>query len=72
MAETTATAVSSETVLEVTDLGVDFWVDGTFYPAAIGLNYEVKRGEVMAIVGESGSGKSSSSMALLGLLPPNA
>ena len=72
MAETTATAVSSETVLEVTNLGVDFWVDGTFYPAAIGLNYEVKRGEVMAIVGESGSGKSSSSMALLGLLPPNA
>jgi len=27
---------------------------------------------VLAIVGESGSGKSSSSMALLGLLPPNA
>lgn len=65
----TATA---ETVLEVTGLGVDFWVDGTFYPAAVDLNYEVKRGEVLAIVGESGSGKSSSSMALLGLLPPNA
>lgn len=68
---TTATA-TSETVLEVQDLGVDFWVDGTFYPAAIGLNYAVKRGEVLAIVGESGSGKSSSSMALLGLLPPNS
>jgi peptide/nickel transport system ATP-binding protein len=51
---------------------VDFWVDGTFYPAAIDLNYSVKRGEVLAIVGESGSGKSSSSMALLGLLPANA
>ncbi len=59
-------------MLEVTDLGVDFWVDGTFYPAAIDLNYRVGRGEVLAIVGESGSGKSSSSMALLGLLPPNA
>ena len=69
MTETTATA---ETVLEVTDLGVDFWVDGVFYPAAIDLNYTVKRGEVLAIVGESGSGKSSSSMALLGLLPPNS
>lgn len=64
--------VMAETVLEVTDLGVDFWVDGVFYPAAIGLNYTVKRGEVLAIVGESGSGKSSSSMALLGLLPANA
>lgn len=68
---TTATT-QAETVLEVTDLGVDFWVDGTFYPAAIDMNYNVKRGEVLAIVGESGSGKSSSSMALLGLLPPNA
>jgi len=66
------TTLATETVLEVSDLGVDFWVDGTFYPAAIGLNYEVKRGEVLAIVGESGSGKSSSSMALLGLLPANA
>ena len=66
------TTLATETVLEVSDLGVDFWVDGTFYPAAIGLNYEVKRGEVLAIVGESGSGKSSSSLALLGLLPANA
>jgi peptide/nickel transport system ATP-binding protein len=59
-------------ILEVHDLGVDFWVDGTWYPAAIGMNYDVQPGEVLAIVGESGSGKSSSSMALLGLLPSNA
>jgi peptide/nickel transport system ATP-binding protein len=70
VSSTTSTAV--ETVLEVSGLGVDFWVDGEFYPAAVGLDYSVKRGEVMAIVGESGSGKSSSSMALLGLLPPTA
>ncbi len=61
-----------EMILEVNDLGVDFWVEGEFYPAAIGMNYEVRRGEVLAIVGESGSGKSTSSMALLGLLPENA
>ena len=72
MTATPTTETASETVLEVTNLGVDFWVDGVFYPAAIGLDYVVKRGEVLAIVGESGSGKSSSSMALLGLLPPNA
>jgi len=69
---TSPTTKTAETVLEVKNLGVDFWVDGAFYPAAIDLNYTVKRGEVLAIVGESGSGKSSSSMALLGLLPPNA
>ena len=72
MTPATASTQTAETVLEVTDLGVDFWVDGQFYPAAIDLNYTVKRGEVLAIVGESGSGKSSSSMALLGLLPGNA
>ncbi len=69
---TSSTTTAVETVLEVTGLGVDFWVDGEFYPAAVDLDYTVKRGEVMAIVGESGSGKSSSSMALLGLLPPTA
>ncbi len=61
-----------EIVLQAEGLGVEFWVDGTFYPAAIDLDYQVHRGEVLAIVGESGSGKSTSSMALLGLLPSNA
>ncbi|WP_203581364.1 dipeptide ABC transporter ATP-binding protein [Microbacterium hibisci] len=61
-----------ETILAVENLGVEFWVEGQFYPAAIDMNYEVRRGEVLAIVGESGSGKSTSSMALLGLLPENS
>ncbi|BCW72191.1 ABC transporter ATP-binding protein [Arthrobacter sp. NicSoilB8] len=61
-----------ETILEVRDLSVDFGVDKKWVPAAIGLNYEVRSGEVLAIVGESGSGKSASSMALLGLLPSNS
>lgn len=69
---TSSTSTAVETVLEVSGLGVDFWVDGEFYPAALDLEYTVNRGEVLAIVGESGSGKSSSSMALLGLLPPTA
>jgi peptide/nickel transport system ATP-binding protein len=59
-------------VLEVHDLSVDFGVDKAWVPAAVGLNYEVRAGEVLAIVGESGSGKSASSMALLGLLPSNS
>lgn len=64
--------VLPETVLEVKDLDVDFWVEGELYPAAIDMNYAVRRGEVLAIVGESGSGKSTGTMALLGLLPPNS
>jgi peptide/nickel transport system ATP-binding protein len=61
-----------ETILQVEGLNVEFWVDGQFYPAAVDMNYTVRRGEVLAIVGESGSGKSTSSMSLLGLLPDNA
>jgi peptide/nickel transport system ATP-binding protein len=67
----TTPARTTEPILKVRDLGIDFWVDGTWYPAAVGMNYEVHPGEVLAIVGESGSGKSSSSMALVGLTPPN-
>ena len=59
-------------VLKVDGLNVDFWVDGALYPAAIDMTYRIAAGEVLAIVGESGSGKSTSSMALLGLLPSNA
>lgn len=59
-------------VLKVENLCVDFGVDREWIPAAIDLNYEVHKGEVLAIVGESGSGKSASSMALLDLLPVNS
>ena len=67
-----APLTKGETVLEVRGLSVDFGVEKEWVPAAIGLDYEVRAGEVLAIVGESGSGKSASSMALLGLLPSNS
>ncbi len=67
-----ADLVKGQMVLEVDDLSVDFGVDKEWVPAAIGLHYEVRAGEVLAIVGESGSGKSASSMALLDLLPSNS
>jgi peptide/nickel transport system ATP-binding protein len=64
-------AREQKTILEVRDLGVDFWVEGEWIPAAKKLKYNIAAGEVLAIVGESGSGKSASSMALLGLTPQN-
>ncbi|MDP3890347.1 MAG: hypothetical protein Q8Q44_03895, partial [Nocardioides sp.] len=60
----TPTSRKGDPVLEVEDLTVSFYVDGTWHPAAIDLTYQVRRGEVLAIVGESGSGKTQSSMSL--------
>ncbi|MBB5633823.1 peptide/nickel transport system ATP-binding protein [Cryobacterium mesophilum] len=70
--DVTPEASANVPVLEVKDLSVDFGVDNEWVPAAIKLNYQVKKGEVLAIVGESGSGKSASSMAVLNLLPVNS
>ena len=62
----------SEPVLKVKDFTVEFWVDGTWYPAAVAMNFEVNPGQVLAIVGESGSGKSTTAMGLMSLLATNA
>ncbi len=62
----------SSPVLKVSDLTVEFWVDGVWYPAAINISFEVNAGETLAIVGESGSGKSTVAMAIMSLLASNA
>jgi peptide/nickel transport system ATP-binding protein len=62
----------SEPILKVKDFNVDFWVDGTWYPAVIDMNLDLHPGRVLAIVGESGSGKSTTALGLMSLLAANA
>ena len=62
----------STPVLKVSDLTVEFWVDGVWYPAAVDISFEVDAGQTVAIVGESGSGKSTVAMAIMSLLASNA
>jgi peptide/nickel transport system ATP-binding protein len=58
-------------VLEIKDLQIRFKKDDTFVYAVDGVNFEINEGETLGLVGESGSGKSVSSLAVMGLLPPN-
>ena len=65
--------MSQPPVLEVQDLHV--WFDlgqGRELHAVQGTSLTLARGERMGLVGESGCGKTTLSLALMGLLPPNA
>ncbi|MFI5433712.1 ABC transporter ATP-binding protein [Rhodococcus sp. IC4_135] len=61
------TETAPETVLRVTDLRIVNEVDEVVL--VDGVDFELRRGQVLGIVGESGSGKSISLRAVLGLLP---
>jgi microcin C transport system ATP-binding protein len=56
-------------LLEVTDLAVEFRLEGRIIDAVKGISFELDKGETLAIVGESGSGKSVSALSILQLLP---
>jgi oligopeptide transport system ATP-binding protein len=58
-------------LLSVRDLRISFRVDRKNTVEAIkGISFDVPRDATVALVGESGSGKSVSSLAVMGLLPP--
>ena len=63
---------SSEAVLEVEDLHVEFRLQRGTVQAVNGVSYRVAAGETLAILGESGSGKSVAAQAVMGLIdtPP--
>ncbi|WP_025025815.1 ABC transporter ATP-binding protein [Caldalkalibacillus mannanilyticus] len=58
-----------DNVLEVKDLHVSFHTYAGEVKAVRGVNFEVKKGEAIAIVGESGCGKSVTAQSIMQLLP---
>ena len=60
----------SEALLELRGLTVDFATDDGVVHAVDGLDLALGRGRTLGLVGESGCGKSVTSLAIMGLLPP--
>ena len=63
------TAASTDILLKVENLTVDFRTKTGWLQAVRGIDYSVATSDSLGIVGESGSGKSVGVLALLGLLP---
>ena len=62
---------NGDSLVRVRNLRVSFRLDRhTSFEAVKGISFDIPRNKTVALVGESGSGKSVTSLAMLGLLPP--
>src|SRR5215471_20434055 len=60
-----------ETLVSIRNLKVSFRLDrSNVFDAVKNISFDIPRNTTVALVGESGSGKSVTSLAILGLLPP--
>ena len=59
---------TDETILEVEDLKTQFFTEEGVVRAVDGIDFDVRRGEIVGLVGESGAGKSVAVQSILRLV----
>jgi len=65
------TKFTGDPLVSVRNLRISFRLDRhTTFEAVKGISFDIPRDSTVALVGESGSGKTVTSLAMLGLLPP--
>jgi peptide/nickel transport system ATP-binding protein len=61
--------MEAEKILWASSLSIGIYRDGSYYPAVDGIDFYIRKGEILGLVGESGCGKSMTALAITGLLP---
>lgn len=61
-----------DVIISVDNLAISFKTQYGILQAVRGINFNLHKGETLAIVGESGSGKSVTARSIMGILAPNA
>src|ERR1700690_1523269 len=56
-------------LLSIRNLSIGFDTESGISPGVENIQFDVRRGEIVALVGESGSGKSITALSILQLLP---
>jgi ABC-type glutathione transport system ATPase component len=72
MATETRASISTNTLLEVKHLNVDYLASNGTVHAVTDVSFSLQRGEILGLAGESGSGKSTLAYAITRLLRPPA
>ena len=68
LAESAASVDKDQSILEVKNLKTYFYTEDGIVKSVDGVDFTVKRGEVMGLVGESGCGKSVTSLTIMRLI----
>ena len=60
----------NDLLLEVKDLEIEGFAEERWHPIVKGVDFTLRRGEIMGLIGESGAGKSTIGIAAMGYAKP--